>query len=136
MKTTETFKEIIDKHLQEVAKKDEVFAEKLKDPNKKLDDCITYILNQVKDSGCNGFADEEIFGMAIHYYDEKEVKPGAKISNANVVVNHSVELSSEEIEKAKQEALDNVIAEEKERLKAKPKKIKKEDANVEPSLFD
>ena len=37
-------------------------------PTKNIDNCITYILNQVKKSGCCGFSDDEIFGMALHYY--------------------------------------------------------------------
>lgn len=135
MKSTEEFKKVIEAHLQEVAKNDSVFAEKLKDPKKSIDDCVTYILNQVKASGCNGFADEEIFGIAIHYYDEKDVKPGSKV-NAEVVINHKVELSADEIEKAKKEAKDRVIAEEVERLRSKPNKTKKEEPKVEPTLFD
>lgn len=134
MKSTKEFKNTIERHLKELANKDEQFAEKLENEKKNIDDCITYILNQVKESGCNGFTDQEIFGMAIHYYDEDNIKPGGKI-NANVVVNHHVELSEEDIEKAKQEAKEKVIAEEKERLRAKPKKEKKLE-QVEPTLFD
>ncbi|MBP9481471.1 MAG: hypothetical protein KBF15_08460, partial [Parabacteroides sp.] len=37
-------------------------------PEKNIDDCVTYILNEVKKSGCNGFADDEIYSMAVHYY--------------------------------------------------------------------
>lgn len=134
MKSTESFKKIIQEHLNGIAKRDSAFAAKLENKKKNIDDCITYILNQVKNSGANGFADEEIFGMAMHYYDEENVKPGSKI-NADVVVNHKVELSAEEIEKAKQEAKDKVIAEEKERLRTKPKKVKQETKEI-PTLFD
>lgn len=134
MKTTENFKKVIEKHLQDVASKDELFAETLKKENKNIGDCITYILNQVKASGCVGFADEEIFNMAIHYYDEDEVKPGNKI-NAQVVVNHSVELTAEDIEKAKQAAIDKVIEEEKAKLREKPKTTKKQEVSQTPTLF-
>ena len=85
MKSTETFKKTIENYLNEVASKDAAFAGKLNNPEKKIDDCITYILNQVKKSGCVGFADEEIFGMALHYYDEEKIKVGKPIQ-ANVVV--------------------------------------------------
>ena len=37
--------------------------------HKNLDDCITFILNYVQQSGCNGFTDAEIYSLAVHYYD-------------------------------------------------------------------
>lgn len=136
MKSTETFKNTIQNHLNEVASRDESFAAKLKNEKKNIDDCITYILNQVQKSGCNGFADEEIFGMALHYYDEEKVDVGKKV-NASVVVNHTVELTAEEIEKARSEAKEKVVNEEMERLRNKPKKSKAEaEINTELSLFD
>lgn len=90
MKGTEQFKIVIQNHLNSLASSDQLFAETLKKTNKNIDDCITYIFNQVKASGCNGFADEEVFGMAVHYYDEDDIKVGKAI-NANVIVNHSIE---------------------------------------------
>ena len=45
-----------------------LFAKSFSNPAKNIDDCVTYILNYVKNSGCNGFTDGEIFGQAIHYY--------------------------------------------------------------------
>lgn len=90
MEATDKFKEIIYAHLQGVAKKDSLFAETLKKTNKNIKDCITYILNTVKSSGKNGFADEEVFGMAIHYYDEDDIKPGASVKG-KIVVNHTSE---------------------------------------------
>lgn len=88
MKGSENFKNTIQNYLNELAKKDELFAKNLAKENKNIDDCITYILNQVKASGCNGFADEEIYNMAIHYYDEDDIKVGKSV-NASVVVNHT-----------------------------------------------
>lgn len=136
MKATETFKKTISDHLEHVAKNDPLFAETLKKENKNIDDCINYIFNQVQASGCTGFADEEIFNMAIHYYDEDDVKPGEKV-NAQVVVNHSLELSQEDIEKAKKQALKNVVSEEEQKIRQKPKKVKALPKTIDsPSLFD
>lgn len=92
MKATEAFTNVISSHLQSVAEKDSLFAETLKKPNKNIQDCITYILNTVQKSGNNGFADDEVFGMAIHYYDEDDIKVGAPIKG-RVVVNHAVAAS-------------------------------------------
>ena len=41
-----------------------------------MDECVTHILNYVQKSGCNGFTDGEIFGQAIHYYEENEIEVG------------------------------------------------------------
>lgn len=134
MKTTDHFKKVISDHLQQLAVNDPLFGETLKKPNKNIDDCVTYILNQVKALGCVGFADEEIFGMAIHYYDEDDVKPGKKIS-ATVVVNHAVELTEVEKEKARQIAIDKAVEEERAKL-IKKKQPKAGDVGVEQiSLF-
>jgi hypothetical protein len=135
MKTTDKFKKVISDHLEQLAANDSLFAETFKKKNKNIDDCITYILNQVKASGCSGFADDEVFGMAVHYYDEDDVKPGSKVSG-KVIVNHSVELSQSEIKKAKQNALNKVIEEEKARIRTKKKPTKtKEVVNAAPTLF-
>jgi len=137
MKGTESFKNAISAHLERVASKDEQFAEKLKNKDKNIDDCVTYILNQVQKSGCNGFADEEIYGMAIHYYDEEKVDVGKKIASGSVVVNHQVELTEKEIEAAKKEAKEKLIAEERERLTKRNKPAKVEKTKLEePNLFD
>lgn len=90
MKASDSFKTIIDDHLKTVAAGDPLFAETLQKPGKNIEDCVTYILNKVKASGQCGFADEEIFGMAIHYYDEDNIKVGSKVTG-RVVVNHHVE---------------------------------------------
>lgn len=123
MKPTDPFKAAIQKHLDEVAEKDSLFAETIKKPNKNIDDCITYIMNEVQKSGRQGFTDDEVYGMAIHYYDEDDIKPGKKV-NAKVIVNHSVELTPKEIEDAKQKAIDQAVQEAKEKMQKKkaPKK--------------
>lgn len=90
MKATDAFSKIISEHLQGVALNDHLFAETLKKPNKNIDDCLTYILNTVQKSGCNGFEDSEVFAMAVHYYDEDDIKAGKPVK-CKVVVNHTEE---------------------------------------------
>lgn len=134
MKTTDTFKNTIQSHLQSVAENDSLFAETLKKPTKNIDDCMTYILNSVQKSGCNGFADDEIFGMAIHYYDEDTIEIGKPI-NCKVVVNHQVQLTEEEIAQAKKTALDKVITEQREKITKKVAKKKEESTELQSTLF-
>lgn len=84
--SNDPFKEAIKGYLEQLASRDDLFAKTLQKPNKNIDDCATYILNTVKKSGRQGFADDEIYSMAIHYYDEDTIVVGEKIS-ARVVIN-------------------------------------------------
>lgn len=120
MKATDPFKTTIKAYLENRAANDELFAETYAKEGKNIDDCVTYILNQVKASGCNGFADDEIYGMAVHYYDEDKIEVGKPIQ-ATVVVNHTVELTDEDRAAARQKALDELVAEQKKKIAAKPK---------------
>ena len=104
MKGSEIFKETIKGYLDNLALRDELFGETYSNQSKNIDDCITYILNQVKASGSNGFVDQEIYSMAVHYYEEDEIEVGEKVS-CNVVVNHVVELTEEEKQQAKNDAI-------------------------------
>lgn len=65
---TDYFKLTIQSYLEQRAIADELFAPVYAKPNKNINDCITYILNYVKESGINGFADDEIYSFALHYY--------------------------------------------------------------------
>ncbi|MBB1150256.1 PcfK-like family protein [Myroides sp. NP-2] len=114
MKASNTFTNIIKSHLDNRAKNDTLFATTYAKENKNIDDCITYILNQVKESGCNGFADDEIFSMAVHYYDEDDIKIGKKIS-CKVVVNHKEEVKPQK------------TTEPIKTVKPQPKQVKKTD---------
>ena len=118
----EAFKKAIKKHLDAYAIEDPFFGENYANPNKSIDDCITYIVETVQKSGSNGFPDADIYNMAIHYYDEKDIKVG-DMPNCMVVTNEVVKLTPEEIETARTEAKDRIFKEEKERLtkKSKPK---------------
>jgi hypothetical protein len=134
MKSTDNFKKVISDHLEIVASKDAIFAETLKKESKNIDECVNYILSEVQKSGCSGFTDDEIFGMAIHYYDEDDIQPG-KPFKGQVIVNHHVELSQEEIQKAKAKAIQEVVAEEKQRIRKKTTVKKETSENVQVELF-
>lgn len=88
-KGTDLFKATIEVYLNGRAEQDPLFAETMKKEKKNIDDCITYILNQVKASGCAGFDDSEVYNMAVHYYDEDDINVGKPVQG-NVIVNHSV----------------------------------------------
>ena len=130
------FKTVIEEALKNKAISDPIFQEKLNQENKNIDDCLKYILNTVQESGRKGFTDNEIFGMAFHYYDEKDIEPGSdKEFNYKVVINKEIQLSDEEISKIKQDAIDKVLNDEIKRIH-KPKVSKpKQTLPEQQSLF-
>ena len=138
MKATEQFTRTIAEYLNLRAATDTLFAPNLQKPHKSIEQCITYILNQVQKSGCNGFDDDEIYSMAIHYYDEDDLEVGNSIS-CNIVVNHVVELTEEEKAEARQEAIKQYQREELAKIQSRNARVKKtenEATQVQPSLFD
>lgn len=129
MKATDHFKRTIQAYLEQRAAEDELFAVTYKKPNKSLDNCITFILNEVQKSGCNGLTDGEVYSMAVHYYDEDNIEVGKPI-DARVIVNHVVELTSEEKEEARKQAIQQAQNEAYTRMtQRKPTTTKKENSN-------
>ena len=135
MKASNHFKNTIKAYLDQRAEQDVLFSFQYSKPEKNIDDCVTYILNEVKKSGCNGFADDEIYSMAVHYYDEDNIEVG-KPMNAHVVVNHVVELTEEEKEQARKDAIQKVQEDAYRKMTQPVKKAKKVVLNPQPSLFD
>lgn len=135
MKASNQFTRTILTYLELRAESDSLFAESFAKENKNIDDCITYILNEVQKSGLNGFADDEIYSMAVHYYDEDDIEVG-KPMNGKIVVNHIVELTEEEKEQAKQDAIQKAQDEAYRKMTKPTKRAKKVALVQQPSLFD
>lgn len=104
MKSTAYFTRTILTHLEQRASIDPLFAQSFANINKNIDDCCTYILNEVQKSGCNGFTDDEVYSMAVHYYDEENIEVGRPI-DARIKVNHVVELTEDVKQQARQDAI-------------------------------
>jgi hypothetical protein len=115
MSGTEQFTRTIAEYLNLRAATDPLFAPKLKKPHKNIEDCITYILKQVQQSACNGFEDDEIYSMALHYYDEDDLDVGSPVA-CHVVVNHTLVLTEEEKAEASKQAIQQYQAQELRRL--------------------
>ena len=137
MKGTEQFKQTIKAYLDKRAIEDMLFAKKYIESPHTIDNVVTFILNQVKASGCCGFSDEEIYGMAVHCIDEPDIEIGKPI-NCNVVVNHHVELTEEEKVEQKAMALKRFQDEELKKLEQRNKPKAKPQIEKQPqlSLFD
>lgn len=135
MKATNHFKDTIKAYLDQRAESDILFSFRYSLPEKTIDNCIAYILDTVQKSGCNGFADEEIYSMATDYYLKDNIEAG-KPMNAHVVVNHLVELTAEEKEQARKDAIQRVRDEAYKKMTQPVKKAPKVALNPQPNLFD
>ena len=90
-------KQVIQSYLEERAKRDPLFATSYAKPNKKIDECYDYIISQAKKRGGSVvcMSDDEVFGLAVHYYDEDDIKVSKqtnyKVSAGNVIKEASTE---------------------------------------------
>ena len=136
MKGTKAFQDTIKAYLDQRAASDPLFAVRYANTEKSMEMCIQYILNTVQKSGCNGFEDSEVYGMAVHYWED-EVEVGNPV-NCQVVVNHTVELTEEEKAQARQDAIRRLQEEEMAKMR-RPAKKATETSNPkaeQASLFD
>lgn len=132
---TDYFKMTILNYLGTRAQTDELFAPRYANPKKNIDDCITYILNTVKQSGCNGFTDDEIYSLALHYYDEDNLEVG-KPMKCQVIVNHTIQLTETEKAEARHKAMQKAQDEAYAKMKQTKSKSKQTAVNNQKSLFD
>ncbi len=117
-------------HLDGVAANDPSFAANYTPDDKKLgiSSCCAYIIGEVKNTGRTGFTDAEVYGMAMHFYDEGLSAPKAA-PKCHVVVNHAVKLSPEDEaairEKARKEAEERIMKEEADKVFTEKEKARK-----------
>lgn len=152
-KVSQSFKDTIKAHLDARAQSDPLFAASYVKEGKSIDECCNYIIQEVQKMHVNGLSDDEVYGLAVHYFDEDDL--GAiKATNCRVVVNHTVELTEEEKEQARKDAIAQYQKEEVAKLQAQkktegnekkpevaekkkaPAKPKPEATSDSPSLFD
>ena len=135
-----SFQAAIKSYLDERAKADELFAKAYNKENKSIDECCSYILGEAKKRGdAVAISDAEVFGMAVHYYDEDNIKvekipanTGSSVSGLSA----STVLTEEDKEKAREAALRRLDEEQYALLKKKPTRAKKEIIEVQQmSLF-
>lgn len=72
------FENTIKNYLDGRAKEDSLFAEAYKKANKSIKECCKYIYSQArklaKGSNSVGIDDATVYGWAVHYYDEDDIK--------------------------------------------------------------
>lgn len=154
MSQNNSAKEAIKAYLDKRAATDELFAVSYAKPKKNIDECFRYILGEARKRGAEVcMTDEEVFGLAVHYYDEDDIVVSRVPVRATVTQSKAaltVELTEEEKEKAREAAIQayerQCMMEEAER-EAKRKKAEADRKRAEaekrkqqmassPSLFD
>lgn len=137
------FQRAIKTYLDNLATTDPQFAEKYKNPKKTIEECCQYIVGEVRSKTKGSTAvmnDEEVYGMAIHYYDEDNItiRKTPKCSTST-----SQELSEKDKkqlrEQAEKEYKEQLIAEfkqkENEKRQKQSAKRKSEESLFTGSLF-
>lgn len=131
-------KDAIKAYLENRAATDELFAVAYAKENKNIDDCFKYILSEARKRGsavC--MTDEEVFGLAVQYYDEDELEFDRNIS-AKVQTTKPVELTDEEKQEARENAkrrFEQDCYDKMTKANKKPKAPAQERV-ITPSLFD
>jgi hypothetical protein len=137
---TNSFQDAIKSYLDERVKTDELFAKAYAKSNKSLKECYDYIMGEAKKRGnAVAMTDEEVFSLAVHYYDEDNIKVnkvsgGYKVSAPTSAPVPKVELTEEDKKKAREEAIKRLTEEQYASIKKKPNKRKEEDVQ-QMSLF-
>jgi len=73
MKGSEKFKTRIEDFLKEKSQLDSAFAPMLEKASKNVENCLKYIISEVKKTGECAFDDSEIFDMAVIYYTDDTI---------------------------------------------------------------
>lgn len=132
-KTVDPLMRPVQEYLEKRAAEDPQFAEKFNNPKKSLKECCKYIYGEAKKraggSSCVYIPPEEVFGMAVHYYDEDDIKvTGAGYTGRATVAPKPVELTAEQKAKAEQAALEKYEAEQRAKIEAREKEKAKAEA--------
>lgn len=100
------FENAIKEYLDARAKEDVKFAEKYSNGKKSIEECCRFILGEMKKKaagGMYGATDAEVFGLAVHYYDEEDIKVEKNVS-AEVVINREMtEEEKQQLDRRKEE---------------------------------
>ena len=116
------FELAIKSHLDKIASEDPAFAEKYRTKceveKDSIEKCCNYIISEVQ-------TDAEVFGMAMHYFDE-DIKFDGKAPQCKVVVSHE-SLSEEDQERIRRQAQEEIEKDAVEKAKKKLLEAKKQE---------
>lgn len=128
-----SFEVAIKSYLDKRAEEDQVFAQTYAKPNKSIKECCKYICGIVEkqrknNEKCVACSDEEVFGLAVHYYDEDEIVVEAPKTQIKAISSTEGE---ELIKSGEAELVTETESSEPKRKTRKPRKPK---AEVDPNI--
>ena len=108
-KENQSFKQVIQSYLEQRAKRDSLFATSFAKQSKNIDECCNYIIGEAKKRGDNAvfMSDDEVFGLAVHYYDEDNIKVSKQTNYKVSTGNAKKEAASEQPETKKPDSAPN-----------------------------
>lgn len=115
---------VVKDYLDNYAQQDEAFAKSYAKENKTFEECLKYIKQEARkqaQNGCAMIAKEEVFGWAVHYYDEDDIKV-----DQNIKANMTTTAAPEEPSTAEQS--------EKKRTARRGRKKAEADPNIPAPL--
>lgn len=135
-KVSNSFNQAIKAMLNERAASDPLFAKAYQREGKSIEECCNYIISEVQRMGVNALTDEEVLGLAVHYYDEEDIKV-SKAPACQVVVPATPEVAEARKVELQREAEERFIEEQIKKMQAPAKKIKRTTPTTTdtPTLF-
>lgn len=138
-------RQAISMYLTAKAYEDTEFKEKFENPNKNLDECVTYVTYKVyekvkeqaekdrKQMACAIPSDDEVFAYAEQYYNDSDLLVTGNmmedLSKVQIVSASATSFTDEEKKQMRQDAIkkyqDDVIAEQKKKDQERKEKAKK-----------
>ena len=141
------FEQAIKAYLDARANQDTQFAAKYANEKKSIEECCKFIEAEVCDMVANksgrqsyGMTDEEVYGLAVHYYDEPDIKVKPIKARTEVfATNISYDPTEQEKEEARRAALqklqDDAYNELRNKNKSKHMATKQSATEGQTSLF-
>lgn len=135
-KASFSFRRAIEVMLNDRAASDPLFAKAYQREGKSIEECYNYIISEVQRMGVNALTDEEVLGLAVHYYDEADIKV-SKAPACQVVVPATPEVAEARKVELQREAEERFIEEQIKKMQAPAKKIKRTTPTTTdtPTLF-
>ena len=103
-------KDRIKDYLDERASKDELFAKSYAKTNKNIDECYDYIVGearkQCKNSDSICISDDVVYGWAVHYYDEDNIKVGRNTESKESIESKEISKASKMASNANKKAVE------------------------------
>ena len=135
------FKQIIKMYLDCMSAQDAEFAKAYASEQKSLDECVLFIQSQMyqrakesakknnASSACVIPTDDEVFALAVRYYNDADLKvDGSAFDNVKVLSLSATSFTDEEKDKMRQEAIqkyhEDVIEEQKRKAREQAEKKK------------